>query len=205
MPARVIATEENRSRPAAPRSPRNLDRPRSHRRKAVAAAAFLRLHAPAPAERTRRRRPHGPWRVRQTPDAAAAAFEDRCGTGSTVSCAFSNWPKLLRRSGLLDIARPLMHAVSMPTASRSTCPSGLVAAGAGLWAPPSNPTDVTVGRRWAGPPAIMAASGNSSQPNSDQLPQVALSKPHFRVFRPAWRRGKPALLSIAEPCSRVSH
>lgn len=102
---------------------------------------------------------------------------------------------VLRRSGLMDLARPLMHAVSDAHGvsvylSKVLGPSSLLLLD---WVGAAFRTDlyVTVGRQYAGPAGasgvIMAAFGDSSEPELEALfSQVDwYQKPPFRDFL-AW-------------------
>jgi DNA-binding IclR family transcriptional regulator len=99
---------------------------------------------------------------------------------------------VLRRSGLMDLARPLMHAVSDAHGvsvylSKVLGPSSLLLLD---WVGAAFRTDlyVTVGRQYAGPAGasgvIMAAFGNSSEPELEALlSQVGwYEKPSFPDF-----------------------
>jgi len=99
---------------------------------------------------------------------------------------------VLRRSGLMDLARPLMHAVSDAHGvsvylSKVLGPSSLLLLD---WVGVAVRTDlyVTVGRQYAGPAGasgvIIAAFGNSSEPELEALfSQVDWhQKPSFRDF-----------------------
>ena len=99
---------------------------------------------------------------------------------------------VLRRSGLMDLARPVMHAVSDAHGvsvylSKVLGPSSLLLLD---WVGAAFRTDlyVTVGRQYAGPAGasgvIMAAFGNSSEPELEALfSQVDwYQKPSFHDF-----------------------
>ena len=122
----------------------------------------------------------------------------------------------LRRSGLMDMARPLMHAVADAHGvsvylSKVLGPSSLLLldwVGAGC-APIRH---VTVGRQHPGPAGasgvVMAAFGNSSRAGTRRRCSRRLNGTRSRPFPISWRgskrRGKPALRSIAARCSAAS-
>jgi len=122
---------------------------------------------------------------------------------------------VLRRSGLMDLARPLMHAVSDAHGvsvylSKVLGPSSLLLLD---WVGAAFRTDlyVTVGRQYHGPAGasgvIMAAFGNSGEAELEALfAQVAwYRKPSLPI---SWfareRRGNPALRLIVARCFRAS-
>ena len=124
MPARVVATEENRSRPAAPTKSAEITRigPLGKPVGAVVAAAkVLRvLHASErplnASEVARAAGLHRGTAYEHPPDAASqrplSDMTKRPGTYTVSLRILELAYGVLRRSGLLDIARPLMHAVS---------------------------------------------------------------------------------------------
>ena len=113
---------------------------------------------------------------------------------------------VLRRSGLMDIARPLMHAVSA-SHSVSVYLSKVVGPCSQLlldWVGAALLTDlyVTVGRQFAGPAGasgvIMAAFGNSSEPELETLFSRVewYQKPSFPDFLARVREARNAGFAI---------
>jgi DNA-binding IclR family transcriptional regulator len=113
---------------------------------------------------------------------------------------------VLRRSGLMDLARPLMHAVSDAQGvsvylSKVLGPSSLLLLD---WVGAAFRTDlyVTVGRQYPGPAGasgvIMAAFGNGSQPELEALfSKVAwYQKPSFADFLARVREAKKCGFAI---------
>ncbi len=123
---------------------------------------------------------------------------------------------VLRRSGLMDIARPLMHAVSDAHSvsvylSKVVGPSFAPAVGLG-WRGVLTDLYVTVGRQYAGPAGasgvIMAAFGNSSEAGTRSAVLAGRLVPEavFCRFPGAGQRSETVSVSpsIAAPCSRAS-
>ena len=203
MPARVLATEENRSRPAAPTKSAEVTRigPLGKPVGAVVAAAkVLRvLHASerplnaSEVARTARLHRGTAYNILRTLQAEGFVGYDEVTRTYTVSLRILELAYgVLRRSGLLDIARPLMHAVSDAHGvsvylSKVLGPSSLLLLD---WVGAAFQPDlyVTVGRPSPVPAGasgmIMAAFGNSSQAELQALfSQVAwYQKPSFSEF-----------------------
>ncbi len=203
MPARVLATEENRSRPAAPTKSAEVTRigPLGKPVGAVVAAAkVLRvLHASerplnaSEVARTARLHRGTAYNILRTLQAEGFVGYDEVTRTYTVSLRILELAYgVLRRSGLLDIARPLMHAVSdghgvSVYLSKVVGPSSLLLLD---WVGAAFQPDlyVTVGRPSPVPAGasgmIMAAFGNSSQGELQALfSQVAwYQKPSFSEF-----------------------
>ena len=122
---------------------------------------------------------------------------------------------VLRRSGLMDLARPLMHGVSDAHGvsvylSKVLGPSSLLLLD---WVGAAFRTDlyVTVGRQYPGPAGasgvLMAAFGNSSEAELEELfsPVAWYQKPSFADFMARVKEArKPASRWIAAPCFRAS-
>ena len=203
MPAPVAATEENRSRPAAPTKSAEiaqigpLGKPVGA---VVAAAKVLRvLHASErPLNASEVARAAGlhrgtAYNILRTLQAESFVGYDEATRTYTVSLRILELAYgVLRRSGLLDIARPLMHAVSDAHGvsvylSKVVGPSSLLLLD---WVGAAFQPDlyVTVGRPSPVPAGasgiIMAAFGNSSQAELQALfSQVAwYQKPSFSEF-----------------------
>ena len=203
MPARVLATEENRSRPAAPTKSAEITRigPLGKPVGAVVAAAkVLRvLHASErPLNASEVARAAGlhrgtAYNILRTLQSETLVGYDESTRSYTVSLRILELAYgVLRRSGLLDIARPLMHAVSDAHGvsvylSKVVGPSSLLLLD---WVGAAFQPDlyVTVGRPSPVPAGasglIMAAFGNSSQGELQALfSQVAwYQKPSFSEF-----------------------
>ena len=123
---------------------------------------------------------------------------------------------VLRRSGLMDLARPLMHAVSDAHGvsvylSKVLGPSSLLLLD---WVGRRIRTDlyVTVGRQYPGPAGASGVDHGclwQQQPGGTRKrcfrrsPGIG-SRPLPIFWRKSKRRGNPALRSIAAPCSRAS-
>ena len=203
MPAPVAATEENRSRPAAPTRSAEiaqigpLGKPVGA---VVAAAKVLRvLHASErslnASEVARAAGLHRgtAYNILRTLQAESLVGYDEATRTYTVSLRILELAYgVLRRSGLLDIARPLMHAVSDAHGvsvylSKVVGPSSLLLLD---WVGAAFQPDlyVTVGRPSPVPAGasgiIMAAFGNSRQAELQALfSQVAwYQKPSFSEF-----------------------
>ncbi len=203
VPARVVATEENRSRPAAPTKSAEITRigPLGKPVGAVVAAAkVLRvLHASErPLNASEVARAAGlhrgtAYNILRTLQSVTLVGYDEATRSYTVSLRILELVYgVLRRSGLLDIARPLMHAVSDAHGvsvylSKVVGPSSLLLLD---WVGAAFQPDlyVTVGRPSPVPAGasglIMAAFGNSSQAELQALfSQVAwYQKPAFSGF-----------------------
>jgi DNA-binding IclR family transcriptional regulator len=203
VPARVLAAEENRSRPAAPTKSAEITRigPLGKPVGAVVAAAkVLRvLHASErPLNASEVARAAGlhrgtAYNILRTLQAETLVGYDEATRSYTVSLRILELAYgVLRRSGLLDIARPLMHAVSDTHGvsvylSKVVGPSSLLLLD---WVGAAFQPDlyVTVGRPSPVPAGasglIMAAFGNSSQAELQALfSQVAwYQKPAFPAF-----------------------
>ena len=203
MPAPVVATEENRSRPAAPTKSAEiaqigpLGKPVGA---VVAAAKVLRvLHASErslnASEVARAAGLHRgtAYNILRTLQAESfVGYHEATRTYSVSLRILELAYGVLRRSGLLDIARPLMHAVSDAHGvsvylSKVAGPSSLLLLD---WVGAAFQPDlyVTVGRPSPVPAGasgmIMAAFGNSSQAELKALfSQVAwYQKPSFSKF-----------------------
>ncbi len=203
MPAPVAVTEENRSRPAAPAKSAEiahigpLGKPVGA---VVAAAKVLRLlHASErPLNASQVARAAGlhrgtAYNILRTLQAESLVGYDEATRTYTVSLRILELAYgVLRRSGLLDIARPLMHAVSDAHGvsiylSKVVGPSSLLLLD---WVGAAFQPDlyVTVGRPSPVPAGasgiIMAAFGNSRQAELQALfSQVAwYQKPSFSEF-----------------------
>ena len=203
MPGRVSATEANRSRPAAPTKSAEiaqlglLGKPVGA---VVAAANVLRaLHASErPLNASEVARAAGlhrgtAYNILRTLQAESFVGYDEATRTYTVSLRILELAYgVLRRSGLLDIARPLMHSVSDAHGvsvylSKVVGPSSLLLLD---WVGAAFQPDlyVTVGRPSPVPAGasgiIMAAFGNSSQAELKALfSQVAwYQKPSFSEF-----------------------
>ena len=185
MPAPVVAAEENRSRPAAPTKSAEiaqigpLGKPVGA---VVAAAKVLRvLHASErPLNASEVARAAGlhrgtAYNILRTLQAERFVGYDEATRTYTVSLHILELAYgVLRRSGLMDIARPLMHAVSDAHGvsvylSKVLGPSSLllldwvgVAFRPDLYVTVGRPSPVPAGASGV----IMAAFGSSSQPNS---------------------------------------
>jgi DNA-binding IclR family transcriptional regulator len=203
VPARVLVTEENRSRPAAPTKSAEITRigPLGKPVGAVVAAAkVLRvLHASErPLNASEVARAAGlhrgtAYNILRTLQSETLVGYDEATRSYTVSLRILELAYgVLRRSGLLDIARPLMHAVSDAHGvsvylSKVVGPSSLLLLD---WVGAAFQPDlyVTVGRPSPVPAGasglIMAAFGNSSQAELQALfSQVAwYQKPAFPAF-----------------------
>ena len=203
MPAPVVATEENRSRPGAPTKSAEIAQigPLGKPVGAVAAAAkVLRvLHASErplnASEVARAASLHRgtAYNILRTLQAESFVGYDNATRTYTVSLRILELAYgVLRRSGLLDIARPLMHAVSDAHGvsvylSKVLGPSSLLLLD---WVGAAFQPDlyVTVGRPSPVPAGasgiIMAAFGNSSQAELKALfSRVAwYQKPPFSEF-----------------------
>jgi DNA-binding IclR family transcriptional regulator len=203
VPAPVAATEENRSRPAAPTRSAEIAQigPLGKSVGAVVAAAkVLRvLHASErslnASEVARAAGLHRgtAYNILRTLQAESLVGYDVATRTYTVSLRILELAYgVLRRSGLLDIARPLMHAVSDAHGvsvylSKVVGPSSLLLLD---WVGAAFQPDlyVTVGRPSPVPAGasglIMAAFGNSSQAELQALfSQVAwYQKPAFPAF-----------------------
>jgi DNA-binding IclR family transcriptional regulator len=203
VPARVLATEENRSRPAASTKSAEITRigPLGKPVGAVVAAAkVLRvLHASErPLNASEVARAAGlhrgtAYNILRTLQSETLVGYDEATRSYTVSLRILELAYgVLRRSGLLDIARPLMHAVSDAHGvsvylSKVVGPSSLLLLD---WVGAAFQPDlyVTVGRPSPVPAGasglIMAAFGNSSQAELQALfAQVAwYKKPTFPAF-----------------------
>ena len=203
MPASVVAIEENRSRPAAPSKSAEiaqigpLGKPVGA---VVAAAKVLRvLHASErslnASEVARAAGLHRgtAYNILRTLQAESFVGYDEATRTYTVSLRILELAYgVLRRSGLLDIARPLMHAVADAHGvsvylSKVVGPSSLLLLD---WVGAAFQPDlyVTVGRPSPVPAGasgmIMAAFGNSSQAELEAMfSQVAwYQKPSFSEF-----------------------
>ena len=203
MPAPVVASEENRSRPVAPTKSAEIAQigPLGKPVGAVAAAAkVLRvLHASErplnASEVARAASLHRgtAYNILRTLQAESFVGYDNATRTYTVSLRILELAYgVLRRSGLLDIARPLMHAVSDAHGvsvylSKVLGPSSLLLLD---WVGAAFQPDlyVTVGRPSPVPAGasgiIMAAFGNSSQAELKALfSRVAwYQKPPFSEF-----------------------
>ena len=227
MPAPVAATEENRSRPAAPTKSAAiaqigpLGKPVGA---VVAAAKVLRvLHASErplnASEVARAARLHRgtAYNILRTLQAEGFVGYDEATRTYTVSLRILELAYgVLRRSGLLDIARPLMHAVSDAHGvsvylSKVLGPSSLLLLD---WVGAAFQPDlyVTVGRPSPVPAGasgiVMAAFGNSSQAELRALfSQVAwYQKPTFSEFLARVTEAKQAGFAVDPgPCFRGSH
>jgi DNA-binding IclR family transcriptional regulator len=203
VPASVVATEENRSRRASPTKAGEIAQigPLGKPVGAVAAAAkVLRvLHASErPLNASEVARAAGlhrgtAYNILRTLQAESFVGYDEATRTYTVSLRILELAYgVLRRSGLLDIARPLMHAVADAHGvsvylSKVVGPSSLLLLD---WVGAAFQPDlyVTVGRPSPVPAGasgmIMAAFGNSSQAELQALfSQVAwYQKPSFSAF-----------------------
>jgi DNA-binding IclR family transcriptional regulator len=203
LPARVAAIEDNPPRPTAPTKSAEiaqigpLGKPVGA---VVAAAQVLRvLHASerplnaSEVARTARLHRGTAYNILRTLQAESFVGYDEATRTYTVSLRILELAYgVLRRSGLLDIARPLMHAVSDAHGvsvylSKVVGPSSLLLLD---WVGAAFQPDlyVTVGRPSPVPAGasgmIMAAFGNSSQAELEALfSQVAwYQKPSFSEF-----------------------
>ena len=217
MPAPVIAAEENRSRPAAPPKSAEIAQigPLGKSVGAVVAAArVLRvLHASErslnASEVARAAGLHRgtAYNILRTLQAESLVGYDEATRTYTVSLRILELAYgVLRRSGLLDIARPLMHAVSdvhgvSVYLSKVVGPSSLLLLD---WVGAAFQPDlyVTVGRPSPVPAGasgmIMAAFGNSSQTELKALfSRVAwYQKPSFSEFLALVTEAKQAGFAI---------
>jgi DNA-binding IclR family transcriptional regulator len=215
--ARVAATEENRRRPTAPTKSAEIAQIGALGKPVgavVAAAKVLRvLHgSERPLNASEVARAAGlhrgtAYNILRTLQAESFVGYDEATRTYTVSLRILELAYgVLRRSGLLDIARPLMHPVSDAHGvslylSKVVGPSSLLLLD---WVGAAFQPDlyVTVGRRSPVPAGasgmIMAAFGNSSQAELQTLfSQVAwYQKPSFSEFLARVREAKQAGFAI---------